>query len=264
MVRINSSSVDLDNPATPEVAISVISHGHGAQLIKLMHSLEDLCRSHIKHVVVTVNVPEPDLLAELESFKWVFGLTIIKNLEPRGFGANHNAAFKLCNGDFFCVLNPDIDFEADPFPEIISYLTQPSIGCAFPVQLDEKGEIQDYARALPSPSAVFARYMGHRFKKPMPLHPDWFNGAFMLFRTDVYRQLDGFDERYFMYCEDVDICLRAQLSGYRLAMSKAKVTHAAHRNSRVNFRHLVWHAASLLRLWSSASYRNFSRMGKLN
>ena len=90
--------------------------------------------------------------------------------------------------------------------------------------------------------------------------PYWVNGAFMLFRASVYRGLGGFDERYFMYCEDVDICLRLQLAGFALSRSSVKVTHAAQRSSRVNIRHLAWHVVSLLRLWTSKPYRDFVRI----
>ena len=55
-------------------------------------------------------------------------------------------------------------------------------------------------------------------------------------------------------------CLRLQLAGYGLLRSSVKVTHAAHRSSRVNLRHLAWHVASLLRLWTSTPYRDFVRI----
>ena len=242
-----------------KVTVSVVSHGHGAQLVLLMQKLEALCLLHVQQVILTINVPEPDLIAAINSQSWTFMLTIIQNHTSQGFGANHNAAFKQARLDYFCVLNPDIDFDVDPFPELISHLEQPLVGCAFPVQLDEDGQIQDYARKLPSPSALLLRYLGLEGKTKIVSQPDWVNGAFMLFPAKIFSQLKGFDEGYFMYCEDVDICLRLQLADYKLAQANAKVTHAAHRNSRINFRHLAWHISSLVHLWNSATYRQFSR-----
>ena len=249
--------------ASSEVVVSVVSHRHGTQLFQLICKLEALCIDHVGGVIVTLNVPEPDLVSQLNSQPWTFGLTIINNEEPKGFGANHNAAFKHSDLKYFCVLNPDIDFDVDPFPDLISHVEQPFTGCAFPVQLDEAGQIQDYARKRPSPSALFVRYLGLSKTRKLG-QPDWVNGAFMLFPAPIFGQLKGFDERYFMYCEDVDICLRLQLAGYSLAQTSAKVTHAARRNSRINFRHLVWHTTSLFRLWFSASYREFARTGPCN
>ena len=247
------------HPPLPDVAVSVVSHGHGVQVFCLLRKLDALCRSHVAHVLLTVNVPEPDLVRQVDNQTWTFRLTVIQNHEPKGFGANHNAAFKQGGLNYFCVLNPDIDFDENPFAELISHFEQPLVGCVFPVQLDEAGQVQDYARQLPSPSSLSARYLGFKRNKQVAASPDWVNGAFMVFPTKIFDQLKGFDERYFMYCEDVDICLRLQLAGYSLSQANARVTHAAHRNSRINFRHLAWHMSSLVQLWFSDSYRQFSR-----
>ena len=247
---------------TPTVTVSIVSHGHGDQVAQLLCKLHALCFLHVGHVVLTINVPESALVAQVKARRWTFELTLLQNLHPKGFGANHNAAFRHSKPDYFCILNPDIDFDADPFADLISKLADPLAGCSFPVQVDAAGQLQDHARSVPSPLALLERY--NPFGVPRQAQhqpkPDWVNGAFMLFRGGVFKQLGGFDERYFMYCEDTDICLRLQLAGYGLSPSGLKVRHAAHRGSRGNLRHLAWHVVSLLRLWTSASYRNFSRI----
>ena len=253
---------NLTRTAAPTVTVSVVSHGHGNQIMQLLCTLHALCALHVGHVVLTINVPEPTLVARLQDRQWAFELTLLQNPHSKGFGANHNAAFGHSRLDYFCVVNPDIDFDADPFTDLILKLADPLAGCSFPMQVDVAGRLQDHARSVPSPAALLERYnpfgVAHH-AQPEP-SPDWVNGAFMLFRTDVFRHISGFDERYFMYCEDVDICLRLQLAGYGLSRSDVKVTHAAHRSSRVNHGHLAWHVVSLLRLWTSSPYRNFTRL----
>ena len=246
----------------PTVTVSVVSHGHGEQVMQLLCKLQALCPVHVGHVVLTINVPEPTLQAQVQARQWAFELTLLQNPQPKGFGANHNAAFRHSRRDYFCVLNPDIDFDVDPFADLILRLTDPLAGCSFPVQVDAAGCLQDHARSVPSPVALLQRYnpLGVARQVRGLSTPDWVNGAFMLFRAGVYKCLGGFDERYFMYCEDVDICLRLQLAGYGLSRSSMQVTHAAHRSSRVNVRHLAWHVVSLLRLWTSEPYRNFVRI----
>ncbi len=81
----------------------------------------------------------------------------------------------------------------------------------------------------------------------------------MAFKSTVFRELGGFDERYFMYCEDVDICLRMQLAGYSLARADATVIHHTQRQTLKNLKHLAWHIRSLLRLWNSAAYKEFKK-----
>lgn len=249
----------MDKCAALDVTVSVISHGHGEHVIRLISRLEALCTLNVAKVVLTINIPETSLLAQINAKRWSFRLAIVQNTMPAGYGANHNEAFEHCKTSYFCVLNPDIDFEVNPFPALISRFDQTAAGCAFPLQFDKSGQLQDYARKVPSLAALITRYLGPAVELPLRVKPDWVNGAFMLFKADVFRQLNGFDERYFMYCEDVDICLRLQLAGYSLAQAEAEVTHIAHRSSRGSFRHLAWHVVSLLRLWSSSAYRKFSR-----
>jgi N-acetylglucosaminyl-diphospho-decaprenol L-rhamnosyltransferase len=71
--------------------------------------------------------------------------------------------------------------------------------------------------------------------------------------------VEGFDEGYFMYCEDVDLCLRLRLQGLTLSKAPARVIHAGQRNSHRRLRHLMWHLRSLLRLWTSVAYREIQR-----
>lgn len=254
----------------PSITVSVVSHGHGAPVMQLLCKIDALCTAHVGRVVLTINVPEPALAAQVRARVWGFALTLVHNPQPQGFGANHNAAFRHNALDYFCVLNPDIDFDADPFADLRLKLAAPQAGCSFPVQVDADGRLQDFARSVPSPAALLERYSpfgragatsraGAAPPVQSPIQPDWVNGACMLFRAGVFKQLGGFDERYFMYCEDVDICLRLQLAGFALSGASVHVTHAAQRNSRANVRHLVWHVASLLRLWASAPYRQFVR-----
>ena len=90
--------------------------------------------------------------------------------------------------------------------------------------------------------------------------PDWANAALLLFHSVAYQRIQGFDEAYHMYCEDVDICLRLQLAGYRLAEAQdACVVHAGQRASHRQWRHLGWHLRSLWRLWQSPAYQQFQQ-----
>jgi N-acetylglucosaminyl-diphospho-decaprenol L-rhamnosyltransferase len=81
--------------------------------------------------------------------------------------------------------------------------------------------------------------------------PEWVAGMFMLFRSDVFRRLGGFDEDFFLYYEDVDICARLWKSGYRLlACPAVSVVHDAQRDSHRKWRHLRWHLGSMARYFA--------------
>lgn len=207
-----------------------------------------LAQSHdgwIERCVVTHNLP--DLALQAPEGGWPFALTELFNTQPVGFGANHNRAFKHCGSEFFCVLNPDIEL-ASPhvWQELVREASVPGVGLAYPRVLNPDGGVQDNEREAVTPLALLRRY----FLKQGSRRIDWVSAAFWIVPSSVYRRLGGFDERFFMYCEDVDFCLRLRLEGWTLRRAAAQVVHDASRNSHRDPRHFAWHVRSLLRLWS--------------
>jgi N-acetylglucosaminyl-diphospho-decaprenol L-rhamnosyltransferase len=238
-----------------------VSHGHGAQVKHLLRQLVKWHTPELKKVVLTLNVPALDVDFFQENTSYLpLDLFIIKNKRSFGFGANHNQAFRQCNSKYFFVLNPDLDLTTNPFPGLLTAIASDKTGCAYPVQISEDGVPLDFERTLVSPRAIVQRHLlppHYQIQCSQSVH--WISGAFMAFKSSVFRELGGFDERYFMYCEDVDICLRMQLAGYNLARADATVIHRTQRQTLKNPRHLAWHIRSLLRLWNSASYKEYKR-----
>lgn len=242
------------------VTVSIVSHEHGDEIPLLLGDLAEFATPDIHEVIVTLNVPEPALAHWIEEREWPFAVSIVRNVKPLGFGANHNQAFGWCKSAYFCVLNPDIRLSDNPFPALLQRLAAGEAGCAYPLQSNGQVPARDLARELPTPAALLRRYFvpGYR-QRVQPRH--WINGAFMLLPSDVFMRLGGFDTGYYMYCEDVDFCLRLQARGYSIdAVSEAMVEHLAQHASRRRFRHFMWHVKSLWRLWHSAPYREFKHV----
>lgn len=218
----------------------------------------------LRRVLLTLNQPESELAGALQPQAFPFELILTENPSPLGFGANHNCAFArdaaLGASEAFAVFNPDLHLRGNPLAAMAQVLLQnPQAGAVYPRQVDSTGVPSDSERLLPTPRRLLARYLGGRRREVAPgAKPDWVNAACLLLRREAYEQIGGFDERYHMYCEDVDLCLRLQLAGWGLLRADdAVVEHAAQRASHRNFRHLVWHLASLGRLWRSAPYRDW-------
>lgn len=230
------------------VSISIVSHRHGALLPGLLQDIERFCKD--VEVLLTVNVPESLPFGESE---FRFPLRILRSAAPRGFGANHNAAFRQANGNYFCVLNPDIRFDANPFPVLIEALARDQAGVVAPKIVNSQGQVENNARRFPTLSGVLRKALTgaqpHDYViAGEPLHPDWVAGMFMLFRLEVFRGIGGFDERYFLYYEDVDLCLRLRRRGHAAMLEPRVVArHDARRASHRDARHLLWHARSLAR-----------------
>ena len=240
-------------PSSDAVVVSVVSHGHGPTVQPLLYALAagvQVAASSVRRVVLTLNIPEPEPLPPPGG--WPFVLQIAHNSQPLGFGANHNRALAAADEPFVCVLNPDVGLiGGDPFAALVQAAAAPGAGCAYPVQVDAQGQVQDSQRELPTPQALWRRRaLGRR-----EVRVDWVNAACLVLPQPVWQTVGGFDESYFMYCEDVDLCLRLRWAGWSLVRVPVQVVHAGQRASSRRWSHLRWHVRSLLRLWGSPAYR---------
>lgn len=246
----------------PELSISIVSHRQIGLVQKLLADIQRYCVGTSVEVILTINVEEQ---IPFEASDFMFPLRIIHNLEPKGFGANHNAAFRLAGGKSFCVLNPDIGFSMNLFPVLIAQAREENAGVVAPLVTNSVGVPEDSARRFPSPLEIIRKIFGGRSAiqadtwQPIS-HPDWVAGMFMLFPERAFRKVGGFDERYFLYYEDVDLCARLTLAGYQIILcSMVSAVHDARRSSHRNLRYMRLHLASMLRFFSSSVYRALLR-----
>lgn len=247
----------MSEPA-PELSISIVSHGQLALVQQLLQDLEKQCAGTSLEIILTLNIPEP---LSIDPTASTLPLSVISNPQPKGFGQNHNAAFTQARGRFFCVLNPDVRLLSNPFPEILSALSNPIVGVAAPRIVDQNGKVEDSARHFPTLKELFGKLFGGRSavfegRATAENAPDWLAGMFLVFTHDVFEQLGGFDERYFLYYEDVDICMRLRLMGKQARLcSEVSAIHQARRSSHRNLRYLYWHISSVVRYFLSSPYR---------
>ncbi|MCC6915680.1 glycosyltransferase [Nitrosomonas sp.] len=233
------------------ITISVVSHGQSVLVKQLLKDLVRLGTFLITEVLITLNIPE-DVVFKPGDYP--FPVRVLRNTVTRGFGANHNAAFRQAKGKWFCVLNPDIRLTEDPFPVLLGEITRLSAAVIAPMVITSGGEVEDSIRRFPTPFSLVVKFFGQsdgRYifaAEDMTFRADWAGGMFMLFRAEDFRAVAGFDEKYFLYYEDVDICARLWKSGRSvLACPKTRVIHDAQRTSRRSLRYMRWHIASMLR-----------------
>jgi GT2 family glycosyltransferase len=241
----------------PTVSISIVSHLQAALVKNLLVDIERHCKSFPLEVLLTLNLPET-LFFNAADFS--FPIVIHKNLAPQGFAANQNQAFATSSGQYFCVMNPDVQLNKNSFPELIACLQSAAVGVAAPLVVNENGEMEDSARRFPTPFKILCKAFGgckgsdYAVKNEI-IYPDWVGGMFMLFRREVFEVLGGFDERYFLYYEDVDLCARLRLHGYEVALcTDSKVIHHAHRSSHTSLKFMTWHLTSMARFFCSPPF----------
>jgi GT2 family glycosyltransferase len=238
----------------PAITVSVVSHRQNELASQFLRDLDAHCSGRVI-VLVTLNAADP---IELAVPSGAMPVDIIVNKHPKGFGANHNAAFLRCHTPFFCVANPDIRLPADPFPTMLSSLGDERVGVAGPLVRNSAGDIEDSARRFPTFATLLGKVVSSRSGPDYPadrgaIEVDWVGGMFMLFRSEAFRALNGFDERYFLYYEDVDLCRRMHRQARTVIYNPmSQVIHDAQRGSRRNPRLAKHHLASLVRYLSSS------------
>lgn len=248
---------DPNAKAAPErFTVSIVSHGQRALVESLIFDLARLHPPLLSHVIVTRNRPEPPI--KVPSDLGV-PLTIIENDQACGFGANHNSAFAECRTEWFVIMNPDIRLLEDPFPALLG-ASGPGVGLIAPQVLEPDGRAADSARELVTLPKLIVRKLAGGYRGPDP-QPAWYAGMFLAVHRDAFSGVRGFDERYHLYCEDVDLCARLRLEGWTLCLAnQARVVHHAQRASGRSLRHLGWHLASLWRLWTSSAFWRYRRL----
>ncbi len=234
------------------ITLSIVSHGQNALVNQLLDDIQRHCADRVA-LVLTENIPDP---APLATSALTCPVERIANGRIKGFGANHNAAFKHCRTAYFCVVNPDIRLPADPFPSLISKFSDKTVAVTGPLVRNPAGAVEDSARRFPTFATLLKKIVAEKREPDYPvnrgaLEVDWVGGMFMLFRTEAYRAAGGFDEAYFLYYEDVDLCRRLHAAGKTvLYVPDAEVVHDAHRASRREPRLALHHLRSIVRFLS--------------
>ncbi len=248
-----------------KLTLSIVSHGHMFYVRRLLDDIARFKRDDIE-VILTLNLPE-ELSFKLDHFP--FPLRVIKNVNPKGFAANHNHAFRLSHGDNFVILNPDIRLIDNPFDVLLAMLEDNRNCIAAPLIVNGLGAVEDSARNFPTPYFLVKKLAGKLFNfslrqdvvpiKDELLMPDWVAGMFIVVPRAIYETLQGLNEYYFLYYEDVDFCARARLAGCQILVNqRIKVVHEAQRDSHRKARYMVWHMKSAVKFFTSQAFLRIS------
>ena len=195
------------------IITSLVLYQH--TLVDIQTTLESLIRTDSVHKIVLVDNGGCDWGARLSHAK----IRYIKAERNGGFGYGHNLAIHeyACSSDYFLICNPDIDFDPEELEKLLRVAS--SAGLYSPNIIYPDGTDQFGQRLLPTPLNLFARrFLPDHFSKTLddryllktwtidkPVSIPNASGSFMLFRSECLLALGGFDERYFMYMEDIDL-----------------------------------------------------------
>ena len=217
---------------------------------ELMHALQCIQNADVEvDVFLADNSPDEPTA---EKMQWLFpGITVLPQRGNVGFGRANNAALPHLYSRYHLIMNPDVTFDPGLLGRMISYMeAHPNIAVLTPRVLNEDGSDQFLPKKRISVhyllSGLFERFGGvfRRWRDEFTLadmdiaHPipvEFATGCFLLIRTDIFRQLNGFDPRFFLYQEDSDLSRRIleQKLGTIIYHPEMKVTHRwARENTR--------------------------------
>ena len=208
-----------------KVYISIVSHNQEDLVIGNFKDLE------LENDIFDINLIFVDNTnsKKLEEFTKEHNHLYFADEKVRGYGENHNKGFETCNvddNDIFIVCNPDVILEKE---QLVSMLE------SFVNNNEEFGNVTCYydkaKTILSNPDRYFPYFFNfvasvvlrrrlHYGKNFDVKNPEWISGEFMIIRGDIYKKLNGFDEEYFMYVEDIDLCYRARQMGINITHNK--------------------------------------------
>ena len=216
--------------SSPKISICIVTWNNEATLEPLLRSIHtylppDLCETFV------VDNASSDKTAEIaKSFPWVH---FTQNSENRYYAAANNQVFEKARGEFVLILNPDTCFVEDSLTPLVKMLREdPGLGAVTCQLRYPDGRIQKFCRNFPRFSTELFLAAGLDKKYPRDQQTtaytmDWWDfkgerdveqppGACLLVRKDLLDSLGGFDERFPMFFNDVDLCLRIHQAGYRI------------------------------------------------
>ena len=183
-----------------------------------------------------------------EAIERELGDVRVQRVANRGFAAANNVGIARASGRYVLLLNPDVEVREGSFAELIAALdARPEVGIASVVQRGAGGELQWSMRRFPSPlrslgeSLFAARWPLARSLQQLDtraeryageVSPDWVVGAFLCTRAEAIASIGPMDERFFLYSEEIDWCLRARHAGWDVRhLPVMTVTHHAGRRN---------------------------------
>lgn len=199
-----------------------------------------------------------------------------------GFGAAHNVAIRKAQdlgSIYHLVLNADVSFDGDILSPMISYMEQyPKTAHMMPKVLNTDGSLQRLCKLVPSPSdLLFRRFIWGKAKevnnRKFELHHTgydkimfvpYLSGCFMLLRQSALKEIGLFDERFFMYPEDIDLTRRIAVSYDTIFFPEVSVVHQHGAASHKSFKMFLIHAFNLFKYFNKWGWLNDPVRDRLN
>ena len=272
-----------------DLSITIVSYHNEDDVKKAVASIEKYTPSSISkqiYIVDNTDSYEPcDVVENVQNFKdetrtevqkselyelaqQYKDVTYVSTGKNLGFGGGHNYILEMLESKYHAIVNPDIILEEDAFSELISFMDDESIGMCVPRLVDEEGNLLGvYRRELTVWDMFIRMFLKGAFKKRQAYHTmqdmdytkvfdvPFAQGSFLLIRTELFKQLKGFDERFFLYMEDADLCKRLNQISRLCYCPHATVIHKWEKGSHKNGKLFKLHVQSMISYFCKWGWR---------
>lgn len=258
------------------VAASIVAYKTNTD--ELSGCIQALRNAGIDKITVVDNSPDDTIRNFCPKFvRYIF---TGKNL---GYGSAHNIAIRSSLADssiaYHLVVNTDISFSPDIISRISAFMdTHPKVGLLSPRTVGPEGSIQPSVRLLPTPfDLIIRRFLPNQWFKSRrrryilsdrdyecELNAAYHQGSFMFFRTEALRREGPFDERFFMYPEDIDLSRRIHRNWTTLYWPQATIVHNHRRQSYHSMRMLYVHIVNMIRYFNKYGWIFDAERRRLN
>jgi len=230
-----------------EISIIIVNYNVRYFLEQCLQSIFDAC-NNISAEVIVVDNNSHDTSCEMikEKFSKV---TLIVNKKNTGFSTANNQGVAIAKGKYVLILNPDTVIAEDTFEKTLQFAkTKANLGAVGIKLIDGIGNyLPESKRGLPTPKVAINKLVGIKTNKYYASHLqenengkiDILVGAFMFMERTVYNEVNGFDEDYFMYGEDIDLSYKIIKAGYdNYYFSGTKIIHYKGESTKKDLKYL--------------------------
>lgn len=220
-------------------------------------------------IILVDNDSQDDSITYIQE-RWGDKVRYIQNERNEGFGMAHNIAIKEALGEYIVIINPDIEVHENTINTLLEYLkSHPQCGIVGPQLIYPDGTIQDSYRNFPTISDLIIKrtflrklfknrmkhYLMYDFDPKETREVDWMVGACLMMKKENYDKIGGFDKRYFLFMEDVDLCRSMWEAGFEVIyLPKAKANHHHDRLSGGKITQVIFKKTFYLHIASAIKY----------
>lgn len=252
-----------------KILISVVTYNSDANFLK------QILKRLLNYPNIYISIFDNESSEEIKSF--AHHNSIIYNRSRNiGFGRGHNKNISLflskkINIDYVLILNPDVEIGFEEINKLTKLIKdRPNAVIASPLLLNTDRSVQNFVRLFPSFFGILLRFfriniLNYAKKIKETLNVPFIHGACYLISVDNFIKFAGFDEKYFLYCEDLDLCRKIiESGGDIIVIPEVKVIHLFNRQSSKSIYLFLIHLRSLLTYYFKWGFFNSLSIKKIN